>query len=83
MYSGIRHEESSVSSSQPAFALIDRYEPAVTAELHRSLDGKTNAPYTLMRYHFGWEDESGRSIEAGKGKLLRPALCLLACEALG
>ena len=75
--------EPSSSAAQQVFAIIDRYEPAVTAELHRALDGKTNPPYTLMRYHFGWEDESGRSIEARKGKLLRPALCLLACEALG
>ena len=76
-------EESSARAAQPVLAIIDRYEPAVMAELHRALDGKTNPPYTLMRYHFGWEDESGRSIEARKGKLLRPALCLLACEALG
>ena len=75
--------ESSARAAQPVLAIIDRYEPAVMAELHRALDGKTNPPYTLMRYHFGWEDESGRSIEARKGKLLRPALCLLACEALG
>ncbi len=76
-------KESNASAAQLVFAIIDRYEPAVTAELHRALDGKTNPSYTLMRYHFGWEDESGRSIEARKGKLLRPALCLLACEALG
>jgi geranylgeranyl diphosphate synthase type I len=36
-----------------------------------------------MRYHLGWEDEGGSAIEARGGKLLRPALCLLACEALG
>ena len=75
--------EPSSSAAERVFAIIDRYDPAVTAELHRALDGKTNPPYTPMRYHFGWEDESGRSIEARKGKLLRPALCLLACEALG
>src|SRR5438093_4028130 len=36
----------------------------------------------MIRYHLGWEDAEGRPQEAG-GKGLRPALCLLACEAAG
>jgi geranylgeranyl diphosphate synthase type I len=36
-----------------------------------------------MRYHFGWEDIDGRPLDAPAGKLLRPALCMLACEAVG
>jgi geranylgeranyl diphosphate synthase type I len=36
----------------------------------------------MARYHLGWEDEHGNPSEA-KGKRLRPALCLLACEAAG
>ena len=36
----------------------------------------------MVRYHLGWEDAEGRPAEAS-GKCLRPALCLLACEAVG
>jgi geranylgeranyl diphosphate synthase type I len=36
-----------------------------------------------MRYHLGWEDSSGRPETSKGGKLLRPALCLLCCEAAG
>jgi len=38
--------------------------------------------YRMARYHLGWEDAEGRPDDAG-GKALRPALCLLACEAVG
>ena len=37
----------------------------------------------MLRYHLGWEDAEGRATEGGGGKGLRPALCLLACEAAG
>jgi geranylgeranyl diphosphate synthase type I len=36
-----------------------------------------------MRYHFGWEDRNGHPAAGSAGKLLRPALCLLSCEAAG
>jgi geranylgeranyl diphosphate synthase type I len=36
----------------------------------------------MLRYHLGWEDAEGRPAES-TGKQLRPALCLLACEAAG
>ena len=36
----------------------------------------------MIRYHLGWEDAEGRPQDAS-GKGLRPALCLLACEAAG
>ena len=65
------------------FGVIDRYQPAVTDELHAVLDHRPAPPYTLMRYHLGWEDESGSAIQGRGGKMLRPALCLLANEALG
>lgn len=38
--------------------------------------------YRMARYHLGWEDADGGSLEAG-GKGLRPYFCLLTCEALG
>jgi geranylgeranyl diphosphate synthase, type I len=36
----------------------------------------------MLRYHLGWEDAAG-SPDAHIGKRLRPALCLLTCEAVG
>jgi geranylgeranyl diphosphate synthase type I len=36
-----------------------------------------------MRYHFGWEDITGRAVPEAAGKMLRPSLCLLCCEAAG
>lgn len=41
-------------------------------------------PFTrqVVSYHLGWCDESGAPIDANSGKALRPALALLAAEAL-
>jgi geranylgeranyl diphosphate synthase type I len=72
-----------VPDSAAVFGVIDRYQPAVVDELHAALDNRLSPPYTLMRYHLGWEDESGSAIEGRGGKMLRPALCLLANEAFG
>ncbi len=63
--------------------LIQRYRPAVTAELRSALDRRNIPPYSLMRYHLGWEDRYGGPVEARSGKQLRPTLCLLCCEATG
>ena len=50
----------------------------------RSLLDRPGAPllYRMARYHLGWEDEHGEPADA-PGKGVRPALCLLACEAAG
>lgn len=36
-----------------------------------------------VQYHFGWRDEHGLSVNSTGGKLLRPALTLLAAQAVG
>ncbi|RAY17171.1 polyprenyl synthetase family protein [Actinomadura craniellae] len=38
---------------------------------------------SIADYHFGWRDEQGRPVEGGAGKAIRPALVLLAAEAVG
>jgi len=59
-----------------------RYLPQLEAEL-RAVLGEGGSPlYTMMRYHLGWVDESGQQ-QQSPGKLSRPTLCLLACEATG
>jgi len=37
----------------------------------------------MAAYHMGWVDRDGREDAAGSGKLIRPSLCLWACEAVG
>ena len=63
--------------------------PALTAHLAALEDAlraaageEKSALAASARYVMGWEDEHGRPISAG-GKRIRPALCLLAAEALG
>lgn len=57
------------------------------AELERELKiavGTSSLPlYTMMRYHMGWVDKHGNPQPAAGGKLFRPTLCLLVCEAVG
>lgn len=63
--------------------LLERYRQPVLAEMRRALDRPGIEHVRLMRYHLGWEDAAGEDIDATGGKMLRPALCLLACEAAG
>ncbi len=60
-----------------------RYRDAILAALHDVLDRRNLAHGALMRYHLGFEDAAGAPAEASAGKMLRPTLCLLCCEAVG
>lgn len=64
-------------------AVLERYRQPVLGEMRRVLDRPGIEHVRLMRYHLGWEDAAGEDIDATGGKMLRPALCLLACEAAG
>lgn len=67
---------------QPPAALT-RYRRALDDHLRGLLDrSQPRDLYRMLRYHLGWEDAAGRAAESA-GKRLRPALCLLACEASG
>lgn len=57
----------------------DQVEPAVRA----AVAGMPLATQRITNYHFGWEDEEGAPTRADGGKALRPALVLLAAEAVG
>ena len=63
--------------------VIERYRTEIVNALLAALEDRHEPPYAQMRYHLGWQDREGRPIEGRSGKLLRPALCLLACEAVG
>jgi geranylgeranyl diphosphate synthase type I len=62
---------------------FERFRPALLAGLREAVEARPAPPFPQMRYHFGWEDTAGRPEEARGGKLLRPTLCLAACESLG
>jgi geranylgeranyl diphosphate synthase type I len=66
-------------------AMFARYRDRVEQELFRSVpSAEDGALYTLLRYHLGWVDRHGTPAEfpTSQGKVLRPTLCLFACEAL-
>jgi geranylgeranyl diphosphate synthase type I len=46
-------------------------------------DARTEQFYQMMEYHLGWRDEQLRAVATDPGKLIRPRLCLLACQAVG
>lgn len=77
------HSQAQPSKSASAVDVLERYRPPIEGRLRALLEGREGPPYSLMRYHLGWEDASGRPEVSRGGKLLRPALCLLCCEAAG
>jgi geranylgeranyl diphosphate synthase type I len=66
-------------------ARLDEFTNAVDAHIRAVIDGAGLADDLagMLRYHLGWVDERFQPTQAPRGKHLRPALCLLACEAAG
>jgi geranylgeranyl diphosphate synthase type I len=63
--------------------LLRRYREATLAEMKAVLAGRRLPLYDMMHYHLGSAGPEGRPAAARAGKMLRPALCLLSCEAVG
>jgi geranylgeranyl diphosphate synthase type I len=63
--------------------LLHRYREAVLAEMKAVLAGRRLPLYDMMRYHLGIAGTGGEATAAWAGKMVRPALCLLSCEAAG
>src|SRR3990170_4588665 len=64
-------------------SLLRRYRAVTQAQMQRCLEGKRLPLYDMMRYHLGLADRDGTPMAARRGKMLRPVLCLLCCEAVG
>jgi geranylgeranyl diphosphate synthase type I len=81
-----RSANGAASTSESATLLsqrLDAFGHAIDRYLQRRLEAEP-APDELagmLRYHLGWADASFRPVRAEQGKRLRPALCLLVCEA--
>ena len=59
---------------------FSRYQEELQAELRAAVGLGSSPLHGMMRYHLGWE---GGESEPNSGKMSRPTLCLLACEAVG
>ncbi|QUQ68348.1 polyprenyl synthetase family protein [Kutzneria sp. CA-103260] len=60
-----------------------RARELVTPGLRAAADRMNSATRQVIGYHFGWWDEHGRPLDANGGKAVRPALAMLAAEAVG
>jgi len=63
--------------------LAERYRPAIQAEMRAAVGAASSELYAWMRFHLGWEDRAGSSVEASPGKMMRPVAVLLSTEAFG
>ncbi len=53
----------------------------IEAELLTIFSDKHLNLYDMLRYHLGFQDINGKTDEKSHGKLIRPILCLLCCQA--
>jgi geranylgeranyl diphosphate synthase type I len=63
--------------------LLDRYADRAARHLRETAPPPTSMSGLMAAYHMGWVDREGRPDSARPGKLVRPSLCLWACEAVG
>jgi geranylgeranyl diphosphate synthase type I len=75
--------EASAALSERVDDVLSRYRDRVVAGMRAALDRPGIEHLRYARYHLGWDDANGNPIDAGAGKMLRPALCILCCEAVG
>jgi geranylgeranyl diphosphate synthase type I len=64
-------------------AILARHRQPVLDAMRRALDRPGLEHVRLMRQHFGWDGTSTAEAAGAAGKMVRPAFCLLACEAVG
>jgi len=55
----------------------------VEYQLKRIIYSKPLLVYDMLQYHLGWQDIKGHPHGKYFGKLIRPCLCLLSCQAAG
>ena len=70
-----------LTPSLPGF--FSRYESRIDEALRTELSGLDPDMYNIHRYYMGWQEIDGTNSNAGGGKRMRPALALLAADAVG
>ena len=64
-------------------AILRKYLGGIEEALVELLSPNDPDILTMLKYHLGWVDESGRPVVSSQGKRLRPSLCMFASEAVG
>jgi geranylgeranyl diphosphate synthase, type I len=64
-------------------SILTVYQQRIAAAMRADALAPDSMTGTMSGYHMGWLDEGGRPRAVTKGKLVRPSLCLWACEANG
>ena len=59
------------------------HRPLIAGGLRRAVGRLAPDIRLMLAYHLGWVDEHGREVDGDGGKAIRPALTLLAAEAVG
>jgi geranylgeranyl diphosphate synthase type I len=72
-----------MATAEAAVGAFDRARELVTPGLRAAADRMNSATRQVIGYHFGWWDEHGHALDANCGKAVRPALAMLAAEAVG
>jgi geranylgeranyl diphosphate synthase type I len=62
---------------------FDRARKLIAPGLRAAADRMNPATRQVIGFHFGWWDEHGRALDGNGGKAVRPALAMLAAEAVG
>ncbi|WP_416968427.1 family 2 encapsulin nanocompartment cargo protein polyprenyl transferase [Streptomyces sp. 4F14] len=69
--------------TQEAALILERARADVGPALRSAIDSLPPQMRRVARYHFGWQDADGRTVDENGGKAIRPALVLAAAEAVG
>src|SRR5215469_5705119 len=72
-----------MARAQTTVDAFERARELVTPGLRAAADRMNSATRQVIGYHFGWWDQHGRPLDGNGGKALRPALAMLAAEAVG
>jgi geranylgeranyl diphosphate synthase type I len=75
-----------VETSRSGVDLLSWSRSLVVPALRAAVDRLSDPVRHVAQYHFGWRDVQGRPIEtadSGGGRAIRPALALLAAQAVG
>lgn len=72
-----------VSASRSAREVLAWSREVIDPALRTAVDTLPATSRHLAGYHFGWWDKTGTAVDSNGGKAIRPALTLLAAEAVG
>ncbi|USX52672.1 family 2 encapsulin nanocompartment cargo protein polyprenyl transferase [Lentzea sp. HUAS12] len=72
-----------LAAGRPSGELLAWSRSLVLPALRKAVDQLPPAMRTIAEYHHGWRDEYGNPVLENGGKAIRPALVLLAAEAVG